>query len=191
LGEYSDLDARNIRTGETGAEGGEGRESVECEPVDALSDLQRLLAEKEEEAKGNYDLYLRARADLENMRKRWNREREDLAKFASLSVIRKLLPAMDDFERALGAAGKSADLESLVKGVEMTQRRLTEILSDEEVIPIPAAGLPFDPAMHEALFVEENTEYADNTVIEELQKGYTMRGRVVRPSMVKVARNQQ
>ncbi|NLB88832.1 MAG: nucleotide exchange factor GrpE, partial [Syntrophomonadaceae bacterium] len=129
--------------------------------------------------------YLRALAEMENMRKRNNRDREEYIKFSSMAVIKKLLPIIDDFERALDA-NTVQDFESMQKGMEIIYKKLLEVIKNEGVEPIEALGKPFDPEYHQPLMMEESSEPA-NTVIEELQKGYIMHGRVIRPSLVKVS----
>lgn len=153
--------------------------------TDELTELKEKLAKAEETAKKNYDSYLRALAEMENMRKRNQREREEYIKFSSVSMIKKLLPIIDDFERAMDEKTVQ-DFESLKKGVEMIYKNLMEVIKNEGVEPIEALGKPFDPEYHQPLMMEESSE-PSNTVIEELQKGYIMHGRVIRPSLVKVS----
>lgn len=159
----------------------------EAEPAE-LDELQQLQAENAkwmEEAKKNHDLYLRALADHENYKKRAAREREEYIKFASLPLIKQLLSVLDDMDRAIHMGG--ADQEAVLKGLEMIHNKLKEIVQNEGVQELETIGKPFDPQYHQPLLVEENTEYPENTVIEEMQKGYEMYGRVIRPSLVKVS----
>ncbi len=160
-------------------------EKLAEENVKPLTDLEAQLADAEEMVKKHQDNYLRALAEMENMRKRNLREREEYIKFASLPILKKLLNIMDDFERALNNT-ENQDFEALHKGVEMIYKKLLEIVTAEGVAPIEALGQPFDPEFHHPLLMEESSE-PENTVIEELQKGYIMHGRVVRPSLVKVS----
>lgn len=150
-------------------------------------ELQQEIDNTREEAKKNYDLYMRALADAENIRKRSQRERDEYIKYATLPIIKKLLPIMDDFQRAIHAGESSQDFEALYKGVEIIVGHLEQILEAEGVETIECLGKPFDPQLHQPLMVESSEEYEDNMVIEELQKGYKMKGRVVRPSLVKVS----
>lgn len=133
--------------------------------------------------------YLRAQADLENIRKRTRKEKEELLKYASQPVIETLLPALDNLERAItaGRDSRSAD-DGLAKGVEMVYRQILDLLAQEGLKPIRAVGEPFNPEFHEAVMQEESDEHASGTVIEELQKGYQLKDRVIRPSMVKVSK---
>ena len=99
----------------------------------------------------------------------------------------KLLPVLDNFERALEAEGDS--LKDYKSGVEMIYRQFQDVLSLEGVEAIPAVGEPFDPVKHEAVFREESEEYPENTIIEELRRGYVLKDKVIRPSMVKVTKS--
>lgn len=157
----------------------------EVKEIDELTELKEKLAKAEEMANKNQENYLRALAEIENIRKRNSRDREEYIKFASLSIIKKLLPIIDDFERAM-ETDTNQDFESLHKGMEMIFKKLLEVIKSEGVEPIEALGKPFDPEYHQPLMMEESDE-PTNTVIEEMQKGYIMHGRVIRPSLVKVS----
>ena len=156
--------------------------------IDKLDDLKEQLKKEQEESKKNHELYLRALAEAENTRKRAAREREDYIKYAALPFIKKMLPVIDDLDRAVSMSEASNDYDALNKGVELIAKRLHAVLDNEGVELIPALGEPFDPQYHQPLLVEENSEYAENTVIEELEKGYKMHDRVIRPSLVKVSK---
>ncbi len=156
------------------------------ENIELQNEWETKLANAEEMAKKFQDSYLRAIAETENIRKRNQREKEEYLKFASLPLIRKLLGVMDDFERALENKDSSQDLDALNKGMEMIYKKLLEIITAEGVMPIEALGQPFDPEFHNPLMMEAS-EAPENTVIDELQKGYIMHGRVIRPSLVKVS----
>lgn len=151
-------------------------------------DLLKMELEKvREESRVNYDHYLRALAEVENMRKRSAREREEYVKYATVPIIKKALPIIDDLERALNMSAQHQDYASLHKGVEMILKSMHEMIKAEGVQAIEAIGKPFDPEYHEPLVLEESTEHPSNTVLEELQKGYVLHGRVIRPSLVKVS----
>lgn len=158
------------------------------QPEDEIARLTRLLEEKTAEAASNYEAFLRTRADLDNARKRWNKEREDLSRYSALPLIKRLLPVLDDFDRALAAAHESSDFAALAKGVEMVERKLHDILIQEGLVVIEALNCEFNPERHEALMVEYTDEVEDNTIIEVLQKGYMLHDRVIKPSLVKVAK---
>jgi molecular chaperone GrpE len=166
-----------------------GSEAADLEnEVDEITALKNELKKSKEENQKNYDLYLRALAELDNFKKRAARDKEEYNKFALLPLIQKLLSVIDDLERALAQFNNSKDLEGLSKGVEMITRSLQEIIKNEGVEPIEALGQAFDPQYHQPLIVEENNEHPENTVIEEFQTGYILHGRVIRPSLVKVSK---
>lgn len=163
--------------------------AAETEPVEKseMEILQEELQKKAEEASKNYDLYLRSLAEVENMRKRTQRDKDEYIKYAHVAIIKKLLPIIDDLNRGIKAASQSRDFDTLNKGVEMTAKNLQELLKNEGVEAIDCLGKPFDPQYHEPLMVEPSSEHPENTVIEELSRGYTLHDRVIRPSLVKVS----
>lgn len=130
---------------------------------------------------------IRLQADFENMRKRFERERQDYVKFANEGIIAELLNILDDLERAVSLAeSKHEDLPAFLKGVEMILAHLYETLKAHGVSPIKALGEKFDPHFHEALMQVEDKEKPEHTVAEELQKGYILNDRVIRTAKVKV-----
>jgi molecular chaperone GrpE len=158
------------------------------------ADLQERIAELEAEldaarkaAEQEHDHYLRALADFSNFKRRRQEELESHIQFANQELILKLLPIIDNFERALQAAQEQHSFDSLAAGVELTLRQLKDMLQKEGVVPIDAVGQEFDPAIHEAVMSVESDEHPDNTVVEELQKGYMQKSRVIRPARVKVS----
>lgn len=164
--------------------------SAESEPVAEKTELELLqeeLQKKTEEAQKHYDQYLRSLAEVENMRKRTQRDKEEYIKYAHVSIIKKLLPIIDDLNRGIKAAQQTRDFDTLSKGVEMTAKNLQDLLKSEGVTEIECMGKPFDPQFHEPLMVEPSHEHPENTVIEELSKGYTLHDRLLRPSLVKVS----
>lgn len=162
---------------------GDGAGNARTEKDSLLEQLQR----KNEESKKYYDLYLRAMAEMENMRKRSAREKEEYVRFATLPMVKQLLGVIDDLERALAMTGPDREQDTLYKGISMITTRLQEIVAAEGAEPLEAVGQPFDPQFHQPLAVEASSDHPENTVIEELQKGYIMHGRVIRPSLVKVS----
>ena len=166
---------------DSGAAGtGEGQQESQ-----GRENLLEMLTREKEKAEEYFNRLARLQADFDNFRKRVAREREDLLKYAGEQVIASLLPIMDNFERALGA--KNNDLGKLAEGVEMISRQIQDILTREGLEPIPSVGEQFNPEVHEAVMREENSDQPENTVIEEFRKGYTLKGKVIRPAMVKVA----
>lgn len=149
-------------------------------PGDPAAQIEALSAEKAE----LYDRLLRRQAEFENFRRRADREKEDIREFAAMEVIREILPVMDDFERALAVECADKDFS---RGMELIYQRLTESLQKLGLERIAAEGQKFDPYVHHALEMEETDEVKDHTVLAELLKGYSFRGKLLRPSMVKVA----
>lgn len=145
---------------------------------------------KPDEAALNKDKYVRLLAEFDNMRKRHERERIDLIKYAHEEVIVECLKLYDDLGRSLSAfkSQEGADT-NLVKGLEMVFNNMKELMTKYEVKPIECIGKPFDPHTQEALMQQETAEFADGVVMEELEKGYTLGGKVVRTAKVKVAKN--
>ena len=132
-------------------------------------------------------LLQRVQADFDNFRRRTVQEREDAAKYCSMRLAASLLPVLDNLERALSAPG--SDLVQFMKGMELIYSQLKGVLEKEGIQALEAVGQEFDPNFHEAVMHAPSEEYPENTVIEELQKGYLLVDRVIRPTMVKVAKN--
>jgi molecular chaperone GrpE len=130
------------------------------------------------------DRLLRTAAEFDNYRKRMDKERRDLAEYTAGEAIKDLLPIIDNLERALQA---SALDDPLRKGVELIHKQMLEILRRRGVTPIEALGADFDPNLHEAVTQEESAQHRDGEVMEELQRGYKVGDRLLRPAMVKVA----
>ncbi|MEW6171834.1 MAG: nucleotide exchange factor GrpE [Bacillota bacterium] len=155
-------------------------------PERRMEELEAALAAAENKAQEYYQQLLRLRADFENMRKRVNKEREELLHFAGEALVAALLPVLDDFERALKSPGDK--IEDFLAGLEMIHRRLSETLTQEGLEVIPTVGDVFDPTRHEAVAFETTRKEPANTVLEEFRRGYTFRGKVLRPALVKVVK---
>lgn len=145
--------------------------------------IEELLNEALREKEELREMYLRSCADLENFRKRVQRDSEELRVRAAISVVRELLAPLDNLQLAVEQASEQPALR---EGIALIQRQMEEALAKVGVETIEALGEPFDPSLHEAMTVERREGFAPNTVIEEIRKGYTLGGRVVRPSLVKV-----
>lgn len=159
------------------------------EEAAAAPDLTAELEACRAEAAKNWDLYLRTRADLENYRKRAQREKEDLGKFANEGLLRELLPVLDNLERAVAHARETGTGDgSLLQGVEMTMGQLHKVLDQFGVTGIEAAGKVFDPAHHEAMGQLESSDLPPGHVVQELQKGYLLNQRLLRPALVMVSK---
>jgi len=150
-------------------------------------DLETLAAEKDRavaEKQELWERYLRRQAEFENFRKRIQREKEEILQFAAMETIRALLPVMDDFERALKTPAGDEDYR---KGIELIHKRLFDTLVQAGLSPIEALGKKFDPHSHQAVDTVNTEEQEDHTIVEEYQRGYEFKGRLLRPAMVKVA----
>jgi molecular chaperone GrpE len=153
-----------------------------------LNDVQAKLEAKEKELKESYDRLLRVTAEFENYKKRMAREMEDFRKYANQSLLKEMLSVVDHIELAIQAAGcPSAEEASLVEGLNLTLKEFLRILEKFRVKPIEAVGQPFNPQMHEAIMQEVCDRMPENTVVREMQKGYTIHDRLLRPSLVVVA----
>ena len=157
------------------------------EEADTETRLREALEEKTREAEANHDRYLRALAELDNTRKRAQREREESIRYATESLLRELLPALDNVDRAVRAARTAQEAPTLLAGLELIQREMLRILEKFGVSPYTALGQPFDPEKHEAVMRVETAEHPEMTVVEETLPGYLLNGRVLRPAMVTVA----
>jgi molecular chaperone GrpE len=159
---------------------GAGTPAAEASGVEA--ELQKLKAERDT----LLDRLARAQAEFDNARKRAAKEQQDFRDFATADAIKSLLPVMDSFERALQVKSEPGDFRG---GVELIYKQLQDALAKLGVRPVAAKGEAFDPRYHEAIEMVETTGAADHEVLEELQRGYKFKDRLLRPAMVKVAKN--
>jgi molecular chaperone GrpE len=157
-------------------------------PAD-VAELADALKEKTREAEENYERLLRLAAEMENLKKRQERERADLLQFANENLIKELLPVVDNLELALDHGRQLEAPAPLLEGLERVQQGFLKALAKFGVTPLKAVGQNFDPAFHNAVLQEEAPEIPDCTVLKELQKGYLLQNRLIRPAMVVVARN--
>lgn len=156
---------------------------------DPVKELQEKLAAKDEEARENYDKFLRVSADFDNYKKRSARELEDFRKFANQSLLKEMLSVVDNLELAIHSADENnAGESSLREGLDLTHREIMRVFEKFHVTPIESEGKAFDPTYHEAVMQEETDEFPENTVITEMQKGYLIHDRLLRPAMVVVAK---
>ena len=153
---------------------------------DTVLSLEEQLAAKEKEARENWDRFLRERADLENYRKRVSREKEELLNYGNKSLLEEILPIIDNLERALAHASEDG-LGAVVEGIRMTHAMLLTTLKKFNVTPIESVGAPFDSSFHQAMAQVPTDQHEPNTVVEEYQRGYMLKERLLRPSMVTVA----
>ena len=177
-----ELEKENMKTPE--AEAAEEVKADEAGTENCQEEIAKLKAELDDWKQS----YMRKQADFQNFTKRKEREMEELRKFASEKIITKLLDGMDNLERAITSSSQPRDFDGLVKGVELILGNLKDIMKSEGVEEIITENAEFDPHEHMAVMVENSEEHDDNKIIMELQKGYKMKGKVIRPSMVKVCK---
>jgi molecular chaperone GrpE len=160
---------------------------TESENEQATISAEQTIAEAVKQAteEANQRL-IRLQADFDNFRRRTQLEKESSAKYAAMPVLLNLLPALDNFERAIAASSQSQDFAVLAKGVEMTAKLLFEGLEKEGLQVMQTIGEPFNPEFHQAVMQVQSDEYEDGIIVEELQKGYLLKDKVIRPAMVKV-----
>ena len=160
-----------------------------AETVDPLKEMEEKLESMEQEAKENYDRLLRTSAEFENYQKRAAREMNDFRKFANESFVKAMLPVVDNLDRAIESSNndKHADT-SVLEGVKMTLKEILKVFEQYNVKPFESLGKTFDPSLHQAVMQEETEEHPENSVVQELQKGYMMHDRLLRPAMVVVSK---
>jgi len=147
-----------------------------------VEELQKIKAERDQ----LLDRLARAQAEFENARRRAAKEQQDFRDYATIDSIKSLLPVIDSFERALQVKSEANDFRN---GIELIYKQLQDALAKLGVTPIAAKGQPFDPRYHDAIEMVETTEVPDHEVFQELQRGYKYKDRLLRPSMVRVAKN--
>jgi molecular chaperone GrpE len=171
------------KTVETVFEEAETTEQANDFPVDEKDQEIQLLKGKLEEADNRY---LRLQADFDNFRRRTRLDLEASQKYRAQKLITDLLPAIDNFERAMKVEADNEQTKTLLQGVDMVYRSLLDALKNEGVEPIESVGKEFDPHQHQAVMQGEDENYGSNVVTDEFQKGYMLKDRVIRPAMVKV-----
>lgn len=161
----------------------------EEQETDPVKILEAKVQSAEEAASQAHDRLLRATAEFDNFKKRSQRETEEFRKFANESLIKALLPVIDNLERAVESSGSDNKAnKSIVEGVEMTLREIYKVLEKFNLKALESEGQPFDPNFHQAVLQEETADHPENTVIKEMQKGYTLHDRLIRPAMVVVSK---
>lgn len=158
-------------------------------PEERIAQLEAENAQLAREKQDNWDRLLRATADLDNLRKRTRRELDDARVESRTKVLREMLPVIDNLERALEHADTGPEgASSVIEGVKLVLRQFTQALERCDVVAVDAVGKPFDPNLHEAISQVETTEHAPGSVVQALQKGYTIGNRLLRPALVVVAK---
>jgi molecular chaperone GrpE len=176
---------------EVEAPGADAAPPVEVAAPDPVAELEKKLAAAEKEKKENWDKYLRAVADVENLRKRQKRELEDTKFETKNKVLKEMLPVVDNLERAIEHAGKGDEVDQkirpIVEGVQLVLRQFTTAFERLDVTSIDAMGQPFDPNLHEAISQQESDQ-TPGTIVQVLQRGYRAGDRLLRPTLVVVAK---
>jgi len=165
-------------------------DSLDCDemsPLEKNLTLEAELVQAKAKVDEHYDHLLRLQAEFDNYRKRTLKEKTEIIKYASERIIGELLPVLDNFERAASSAQLNPDFNAFSQGVDLIFRQLQTALGKEGLKAIESVGQPFDPNLHDAVLRVESDEHPENTVIEELQKGYYLKEKILRPSMVKVS----
>lgn len=157
--------------------------------VDEKESLRQALEKAQAEAKDYLDQLLRSRADYANYKRRVEQEKQELIRYGNANLIAQLLPVLDDFERAFLTVPSGLDKLTWVDGIALVHRKLQLILEKEGLKPIQANGQKFNPMEHEAIAYEERSDLEDGVIVAEIQKGYKLGDRVLRPTLVRVARH--
>jgi molecular chaperone GrpE len=166
---------------------GETQDDVE-EPADLTKDELSELKKKAEERDTYFDQLLRTKAEFMNYQKRVVKEHESTAQFAVQNIILDFLLELDNFDRALKLADNSKDFDKFVEGIKLIEEQLFKVLGKYGVESIETVGKAFDPNLHEAVMEEENNEMPHHTIVDEFQRGFLLKERVIRPSKVKVSK---
>ncbi len=164
---------------------------TEEKPLEKLTKAELIQKVKslQEEVQKQYELYLRSQAEIENIKKRTAKEKQEWVKYANETLIKDVLPVMDNLEKAISHSQNEASLEALREGVELTLKGLKDTLKKSGLEEIKAVGEKFDPSFHEAVSEAEDENLKPGTVVHELQKGYILNNRLIRPSMVVVSKS--
>lgn len=174
---------------EQGEEQGEqpvkAKEESEEETIESLREE---LEQEREKVREHLEQWKRSAAEFSNFRKRNAKERDEIVKFSNALLITKLLPILDDFDRAFQTLPVNMAQFTWVDGIALVQRKLEAILQQEGLSPIEATGKPFDPNFHQAVIYEDCCDHEDGTILNEMQKGYMLKDRILRPTLVKVAK---
>lgn len=177
--EYSD---------ERGEKKAEEKKEIPLEKM-TKADLLKKIEEVQGQAEKNFDLYARSQAEIENLKKRFQKDKEDLVKFSNESLIRQLLLGMDSLEKAILHSQNGDPIHTLREGVELTLKGMMDTMKKTGLEEVKAIGEAFDPNFHEAIAEQEDNNVKPGTVLQEIQKGYILNQRLLRPAMVIVSKN--
>ena len=181
-----------------GAENESAQKTTENQPEpettsthEKIKNLEERLGTSEQELKDTYDRLLRVSAEFENYKKRTAREMDEFRKFSNEALLSALLPVVDNLERAIDASKEGApDNDALLEGVSLTLTEILKILEKFNVTPIRSLGEIFDPNFHQAMMQEVSINHPENTILQEMQKGYMIHNRLLRPAMVVVSKKE-
>ncbi len=151
-------------------------------------ELLKKIQELQEESKKNFDLYLRSQADIENIKKRNKKDKEDWIKYSNETLIKEMLPVIDNLEKAISHSQNENSFDSLKEGVKLTLKGFIDSLAKSGLEEVKAQGEPFDPSYHQAVSQQADNSVEVGIILEELQKGYTLNERLIRPAMVVISK---
>ena len=189
----TDNDSQEELKDQPGERDSEGDNEEQKIPLEKMTKGQLLdrIKKVQETADKNFDLYVRSQAEIDNLKKRFQKEKAELHKFSNESLIKKLLSVGDNLEKAISHSKDDNSLDVLREGMELTLKGLMDTLQREGLESVTALGEPFDPNFHEAVSELQDNSAKPGTVIQELQKGYTLNQRLIRPAMVIVSKNNE
>jgi molecular chaperone GrpE len=182
----------NVKTDPLSEETIETEDAVDATDAvteDADNDIEKRLEDSEAEAKMAHDRFLRVSAEFENYKKRAQREVDDFRKYANEAIFKELLTVVDNLERAVESSSDKCENGQLLEGIDLTLKEILKVFEKFSVKPIEALEHEFDPAVHQAVLQEASETHAENRVIREFQKGYTIHDRLLRPAMVVVSKS--
>lgn len=160
------------------------------EQLKTTSELEAQLAEEKKKAEENFDKYLRMTAEFQNFKRRAEKDKQDFAQYANQRLLKRLLDVLDSFDAGFKTIPAQFKNEPWVEGMRAVERLMLQILEQEGVTPIDAKGKLFDPNFHEAMFYEPSAGASEGQILDELQRGYMLQDRVLRPTRVKVAKGE-
>ena len=159
-------------------------------PLAKMTKLELLekIEELKEESKKNFDLYLRSQADIENIKKRNKKDKEDWIRYSNETLIKEMLPVIDNLEKAISHSQDENSFDALKEGVKLTLKGFIDTLAKSGLEEVKAQGEPFDPSYHQAVSQQEDNDVEVGVILEELQRGYTLNERLIRPAMVVISK---
>ena len=186
----TDKDSEGEKTIQDEASPVEKSQKADEKPLEKMTKAELLekISELQEEAERNHDLYLRSEAEIENIRKRNKKDKEEWVKYANESLIKEILPVMDNLEMAISHSQNENSVQALREGVELTLKGLRDMLVKSGLEEIKAEGEPFDPNFHHAVSEQADENVETGIILLELQRGYTLNKRLIRPAMVIVSK---